>query len=145
MKKASNRNRSFGTAVGTAALVVFSLGFTGAAQARANVFISVGVGLPGVQMGVPHAFPVYAQPYRVYVQPAPTYIQPQPIFYGNQPVYVTQQPVYYGAQPVYVQSEPIYYARRHPHWDRGGHPMQLVRPGDGRGYDFENAPAYYRR
>jgi hypothetical protein len=136
MKTAINAKRS-GLIAGVAAtLAVAAMGFAGAAQARDNVAFSVGIGVPGVQVGVTNAYPVYTQPQPVYVQPAPVYVQPQPVYYGAQPVYMQPQPVYYGRP----------HGRRH---HDGGYYVQAPRPaygpaygpGYGRGY----APVYYRR
>ncbi|MFC5519488.1 hypothetical protein [Polaromonas jejuensis] len=97
MKSAIKANRSVILAGAAATLAVAAMGFTGAAQARDNVFWSVGIGSPGVGVNVGNAFPVYVQPQPVYVQPAPVYVQPAP-------VYVQPRPYYYGSpQVVYVQ------------------------------------------
>lgn len=72
------------------------LGFAGAAQAGGNVYWSIGVGSPGVSVGVTNARPVYVQPAPVYYQPQPVYVQPAPVYYQPQPVYVQPAPVYYG-------------------------------------------------
>ena len=88
-----------------AALAVAAMGFAGGAQARSDVQFSVGVVLPGAQIGVGNAYPVYQQP--VYVHPAPVYYQPRP--------------VYYQPQPVYVQPAPVYYGRPHGWHNRHGH------------------------
>lgn len=130
MKTAFTANRS-GLIAGVAAtLAVAALGFAGAAQARDNVSFSVGIGVPGVQVGVTNAYPVYSQP--VYVQPAPVYIQPQP-------VYVQPRPYYYGPpQVVYVQ--PGY----RPGWRRGHGHYRDDDHGE-RGYRQGYAPVYYRR
>jgi hypothetical protein len=111
------------------ALAVAALGFAGAAQARDNVSFSVGIGVPGVQVGVTNAYPVYTQP--VYVQPAPVYYQPRPVYYQPAPVYYQPRPVYYQARPIYVRPAPVYYG--HPHGPRHGH--GYGRPG----------PGYYQR
>ncbi|MES2511906.1 MAG: hypothetical protein V4625_18425 [Pseudomonadota bacterium] len=114
-----------------ATLAVAAFGFAGAAQARDNVSFSVGIGVPGVQVGVTNAYPVYTQPvYQqpVYVQPAPVYVQPRPVYYGPQPVYVAPQPVY--LRP----------GRHHGH--RGGYYVQAPRHGY---YAPGYAPVYYRR
>lgn len=140
MKTAITANRS-GLIAGVAAtLAVAALGFAGAAQARDNVSFSVGIGVPGVQVGVTNAYPVYSQPVYsqpVYVQSQPVYVQPQPVYVQPAPVYVRPRPVYYG-QPVYV-APPVYYGR--PHHRHGGYYVQAPRPGYGHGY----APVYYRR
>ncbi len=133
----ANRSRAI---AGTAAvLAVAAMGFAGAAQARDNVTFSVGVGLPGVAVGVTNAYPVYTQP--VYVQPAPVYVEPAPVYYQPQPVYV-QPRVYYGAPPVvYVppgRRYGWYKHHGHGHGDRDD-------DRDGRFYPRSYAPVYYQR
>lgn len=138
MKTVMNTNRSLMVASAATALAVAALGFAGAAQARDNVFWSVGVGSPGVEVNVGNVGSVY-QPQPVYVQPQPVYIQPQPIYVQPQPVYVQPAPIYYQQPPrfirpapVYFAPQPIYYGRRHDGWQRNGY---------GPGY----APVYYQR
>jgi hypothetical protein len=105
----------------TAALAFAALGFSGGAYAHNDVSFSVGVGLPGMQVGVTNGYPVYSAP-PVYVQPQPVYIQPRP-------VYVQPAPVYMQAPPMYMQPAPVYYGRpygwgwdrRHGHHDRDDH------------------------
>lgn len=82
----------------------------GGAQARSNVTLSVGIGVPGVVVGAP----VYSAPY---VAPAPVYMAPpRPIYYAPpRPVYYAPPPpVYYGPPayrpaPVVVVPAPRYY------------------------------------
>ncbi|MDI1274170.1 MAG: hypothetical protein PSV33_11430 [Polaromonas sp.] len=121
-----------------AALAVAAMGFAGGAHARSDVQFSVGVVLPGAQIGVTNAYPVYSQP--VYVQPRPVYVQPAPVYY--QPA-----PVYYQPRPVYVQPAPVYYGRPHG-WNKrhGHHGRDDDRRGGYRqgGYYVQNqAPGYY--
>ena len=81
-----------------AGLVLGALFAATAAQARSDVFLSIGVqGAPGV-----------------YVQPAPVYVQPRP-------VYVAPRLVYTEPRPVYVPA-PRYYGNRGPYgdYDRDG-------------------------
>jgi hypothetical protein len=90
-----------------AAAAVGLLGFAGAAQARTDVFFSIGV--PGV----------YAQPAPIYVQPAPVYVQPAPVYVAPRPAYVEVPRVYAPASvyaPVYVQ--PGYYTWQERAWRR---------------------------
>ena len=116
-----------------ATLAVAAFGFAGAAQARDNVSFSVGIGVPGVHVGVTnHAYPVYRAP--VYVQPAPVYVQPRPV-YVPRPVYYGPQPIYYSAPPVYVRP-----GRHHGH--RHGGYVQAPGPGY---YAPGYAPVYYPR
>lgn len=130
MKTAIKANRSVVLA-GAATLAVAALGFAGAAQARDNVYWSVGVGSPGVAVNVGNAFPVYVEPQPVYVQPAPVYVQPAPVYYQPAPVYYQPQPVYYGRPHGWYKHHggyygpgyaPVYYQREgrhgHQHGDR---------------------------
>jgi hypothetical protein len=80
------------------------------ASARGDVSWSVGVGLPGVAVGVgapayyPPAPVYYAPPPPVYYRPpAPVYYRPAPVYYGP--------PAYYG--PRYGGRG---YYRGHGHW-----------------------------
>ena len=110
-------NRSVWMASFTAAtLAVVTMSFAGVVHARDNVYWSVGVGSPGVDVNVANAFPVYTQPPAVYVQPQPVYVQPQP-------VYIQRPPVYVQPQPIYVQPRSYYY---------NGPPQVIyVQPGQG--------------
>lgn len=72
-----------------------------AAQARDNVFFSIGVeAAPGVSVGVSNARPVV-------VAPAPVYVAPQPVYVAPRPVYVAPRPVVVQAQPVVLVEEPV--------------------------------------
>lgn len=104
-------------------LGVAALGATSAAQARNDVFWSVGVGGPGVSVGVSNAPPYYA-PAPVYVQPAPVYVAPRPVYVAPRPVY-RAPPVVYGPAPVYYYGPPGH-RKHHKHhkekWEhRRGH------------------------
>ena len=93
------------TTVAVGALALSGLG--NVAQARDNVYWSIGVNSPGVSVGASNAPPVYVQPAPVYVQPAPVYVQPRP-------VYVQPRPVYVQPTPVYVQPPAVVYHRPYP-------------------------------
>ena len=85
-----------------ATLAVAGLVAAGGAQARSDVAFSLGIGVPGVAVGVSNApyyqpAPVYYQPQPVYSQPAPVYYQPAPVYYEPAPVYYRPAPVYFGA------------------------------------------------
>ncbi|MEO7393158.1 MAG: hypothetical protein ABIU58_13360 [Ramlibacter sp.] len=112
----------FGTSLyakaGAVALVLAAAGTATVAQARSDVFFSIGANVaPGVNIGVSNAPyyypPVYAAPY--YVQPAPVYYQPS-TYYVSEPVYVRPAPVY-GVNYYYGPS--VYYGHRrhHRHWN----------------------------
>ncbi len=107
------------------ALALGALGSAGMAQAR-DVYWSVGVGSPGVAIGVGNAPPAYYAP-PVYMQPAPVYVQPRPVYVQPHPVYM-QPPAYYGPPRGYRPAR-YYYGppghhkhykksrHRHRHWD----------------------------
>ena len=109
MTQSLTKQRTKFGAVAAGALALAAIGFAGAAQARDNVSFSIGVGVPGVQVGVSNAYPVYTRPQPVYVQPQPVYVQPRPVYVQPQPVYVQTRPVYVQPAPVYVQPRPVYY------------------------------------
>ena len=112
MKTVIKSNRSVVVAGAIATLAIAAMGFAGAAQARDNVFWSVGVGSPGVEVNIGNAMPVYVQPQPVYVQPAPIYVQPAPIYYQPRPVYVQPRPYY---QSYYGQPQVVYVQPGHRH------------------------------
>jgi hypothetical protein len=93
-------NRSTSSLIAAASLAVAALGMTGAAQAD-NVFWSVGVSSPGVQVGVANGAPMLVQQpyYQEVYQPVyqPVYRAPRRV------VYVQPEPIYV-AQPQYVQA-----------------------------------------
>lgn len=94
------KNRSASALVGGAALALAALGMTGAAQAD-NVYWSVGLSSPGVQVGVSNGQPMVVM--------QPTY---QPVYQQvYQPVY---QPVYRAPPPVYLAPQRVVYVRPAP-------------------------------
>lgn len=113
-------NRSIAVSSVMAACALAAIGFTASAQARDNVYWSVGVGSPGVSVGVTNARPVFAQP--VYAQPV--YVQQQPVYVQPRPVYVQPEPVYVQPRPYYVQQEPVYVVPERHHWHRSHHQYQ---------------------
>ena len=92
-----------------AGVALAALGTASVAQARSDVFFSIGANVaPGVTLGISNARPYYPAP--VYVQPAPVYYQPAPVYY--QPAYYEPAPVYYRPS-VYVSPAPVYVRPRH--------------------------------
>ncbi len=90
------------------------------AEARDNVYWSIGIQSPGVAVGVANAPPV------VYGPPAGYYYQPRPVVVYPRPVVVAPQPIYY-----YDDHRPRHWKKGHRHhrWHDGhGH-------GRGRGHD----------
>ena len=114
----------------TATLAVAALGFSHTAEARDNVGVSVGISVPGVQIGVGNVYPAYP----VYQQAPPVYVQPRPVYVQPRPVYVQPAPVYYGPQPVYYGPQPVYVQRPHRHGHRGGG-YYAQPPGHRKGYN----------
>lgn len=133
MKTVIKANRSVVVASAMATLAVAAIGFAGVAQARDNVYWSVGVGTPGAVVNVGNVGSVYQQLQPIYVQPQPVYVQPVPVYYQPQPVYVQPQVVYRAPQPVY-------YGHLH---GRNKHHGNFYRRGDGQGY--VPVPVYYHR
>ena len=85
----------------TGLLAAGALGAVGVAQAR-DVYWSVGVGAPGVSVGVGNAAPYYA-PQPVYVSPPPVYVEPRPVYVAPPP------PAYYGPPPGYYRPPRVVY------------------------------------
>lgn len=105
-------SRSVYVNVAAAALALAAAGTASVAQARSDVFFSVGANVaPGVTVGVSNAPPVYYPP---------VYVQPQPIYVAPPPVYVPA-PAYYG----YVRPAPVYgvnyYYSPGPRWGHHRH------------------------
>ena len=151
MKTNIKTSRSIVVASAMTTLAVAAIGFAGSAQARENVYWSVGVGTPAAVVNVGNVGSVYQQQ-PVYVQPQPVYVQPQPVYVQPAPVYYQPRPVFVRPQPVYVQPQPVYYERPRGHHRRhgdyyeqgprnGGYYEQGQRNGYGPGY----APVYYQR
>ncbi|HQQ70923.1 MAG TPA: hypothetical protein PLL92_11515 [Alicycliphilus sp.] len=108
--------RSWFAAAGVALAL---LAGAGTAQARSDVYWSVGVGAPGVAVGVGNAAPVY------YAPPPPVYYAPPPVVYAPpRPVYYAPpRPVYYAPPVVYAPPPPMGYygggwGYRHHHHHR---------------------------
>lgn len=109
-------SRSVHAKVAAVALALAAAGTATVAQARSDVFFSIGANLaPGIAVGVSNA-PAYYPP--VYVQP-PVYMAPQPVYYG------------YAQPQVYLQPTPVYYAPARVYYGPGhrGHYAQHWRDG----------------
>lgn len=91
------------------------LALAGTAQARDNVYWSVGIeAAPGVSVGVGNTRPVMVAPAPVYVAPQPVYVAPQPVVVYPRGYYVQPAPVYYSGGPVYY-AKPKKWKRHHHH------------------------------
>ncbi|UUZ76477.1 hypothetical protein LP414_01795 [Polaromonas sp. P1(28)-13] len=137
MKTTTKTSRSVVLTGAVGALALAAMGFAGTAQARDDVYWSVGVGSPGVAVNVGNAFPVYA-PAPVYIQPAPVYVQPAPVYVQPRPYYQS----YYG-QPQVVYVQPGYRHGWHKKHGRG-HDRDDDDQG-GRGYRQGYGQVYYQR
>lgn len=108
--------KSLAIAAGT---VVALWGAAPAVQAREVVW-SVGVGSPGVQVGVTNAPQVvHARP--IIVAPQPVYVTRPHVYGAQQPVYVHPRPGWGQAQPVVVMGPRPYYYYAPAPWVPPGH------------------------
>ncbi|UUZ68740.1 hypothetical protein LP416_02055 [Polaromonas sp. P2-4] len=148
MKTTTKTSRSVVLTGAVGALALAAMGFAGTAQARDDVYWSVGVGSPGVAVNVGNAFPVYA-PAPVYVQPAPVYVRPAPVYIQPAPVYVQPRPYYqsYYGQPQVVYVKPGHRHGWHKKHGRGHDDDDDDRGGRGyrQGYQPGYGPVYYQR
>lgn len=91
-------SRSLVAKAGVAAVVLAAAGTASVAQARDNVYFSIGANVaPGVVVGATNA-PYYGPRYV-----APAYYAPGPVYYEPAPVYYEPGPVYYGPPAVSIQ------------------------------------------
>ena len=107
-------NRSaFVKAAAVAGVALAALGTASVAQARSDVFFSIGANVaPGVSLGLSNA-PYYRPAPVYYQQPAPVYYQPAPVYYEPAPVYY--QPAVYYAPPVVTYVRPYGYRHQGHH------------------------------
>jgi hypothetical protein len=116
------------------------------AQARSDVYFSIGVQVPGAYV---HAAPVYVQPGHVYVRPAPVYVRPAPVYVQPLPFY---GPVtgYYQRHDNGRHHGARNWQRRGPHGDRDrdgiSNQWDRDRDGDGARNRYDRLPAnpYHR-
>ena len=102
-------------AAAATAVALAALGTATVAEARDNVFWSLGIqAAPGVSIGVGNARPVVVAP--AYYAAAPVYVAPAPVYY--EPAYYAGPTVYVGVAPVYGGY--YYWGPGHVrHWHRG--------------------------
>lgn len=104
---------AFVKAAAVASVALAALATASVAQARSDVFFSIGANLaPGVSLGVSNVRPYYPAP--VYVQAAPVYYQPAPVYYEPAPVYY--QPAVYLAPSYGVTYVRPGYRHHGRHW-----------------------------
>lgn len=100
-----------------AALAVAGALVTGAAQARDNVYWSIGINAPLDPYGASIGTTISNGP--VYVRPAPVYYPAPPVYYAPPPVVYRPAPVYYVPPPVYVGGGYYDGWHHHRHHHRG--------------------------
>ena len=110
-----NKTRSIYALVAFAAVALAGLGASGAAQARGDVNWSIGVGVPGVVVGVGNGYQGYSG-YQGYAPPV-YYAPPPPVYYA--PPVMVGPPAYgyYGGR--YYQQRPHRHDRRGDRGDYG--------------------------
>ena len=91
-------SRNFAKAMAATALLIGVVAYSASARAD-NVYWSIGMGSPGVTIGMTNA-----RPLPIYVQPQPYYGQPAPVYMHPGAVYTQQVPIYMQPRPVYQQS-----------------------------------------
>jgi hypothetical protein len=125
-------SRRMAKVMAATALLIGVAGFASSSRAD-NVQWSVGVGSPGVTIGMTNA------------RPLPIFVQPQPYSGQAAPVYMHPGAIYTQQMPIYVQPAPIYrsgwappgrgYGKGQRHGGRPGHRIQGRGPsqyGNGR-------------
>jgi hypothetical protein len=99
------------------ALGAATLAAAGAAQAREDVFWSIGLASPGVQLAVGNAPAVVVHPRPVVVQAAPVvHVQPAPVWVQPAPLWVQPAPVRVVPAPVAVVGGYPHHHAHHPRW-----------------------------
>jgi hypothetical protein len=118
-------SRSVVKAMAACALLIGVVAFSASARAD-NIYWSVGLGSPGVTIGMTNArpLPIFVQPQHYYVQPATLYVHPGAIHAQPVPIYV-QQP-----RPVYQQGWAV---QGRPHGKGPKHDRRHDNRGHGRG------------
>lgn len=118
-------SRSLIAKAAAAAVVLAAAGTASVAQARDNVYFSIGANVaPGVVVGASNYAPRYYAPAPVYYAPAPVYYESAPVYYEPSPVYYESAPVVWGPRPVFYGGVQYYWSpRHHRHYyvDRAGY------------------------
>ena len=108
------QRRSWFAAVASVGVALALLAGAGTAQARSDVYWSVGVGAPGVVVGVGSTAPMY------YAPPPPVYYAPPPVVYAPpRPVYYAPPVVHYGGHDRHWRGHRHHHQQHHHHHHRG--------------------------
>ena len=88
-------SRGFAKAMAATALLIGVVAYSASARAD-NVYWSIGLGSPGVTIGMTNArpLPIFVQPQPYYRQPAPVFVHPGAVYSQQVPIYVQTRPVY---------------------------------------------------
>lgn len=98
-----------------AAAAVALAALAGTAQARDNIYWSIGVdAAPGVTLGVGNVRPVMVAPAPVLVAPPPIYVAPRPVVV-SQPVVYARPVVVYDVYPRHGKHRKWHHKHRHHH------------------------------
>lgn len=119
------KTKTFASFIGVAAsATLLALTLSGAARAQ-DVYWSVGLSSPGVQLGVRSAPPVLVRPahHPVYRHPHPVYVAPRPL------VYVRPLPVFV-PPPHFIRTDWRYPGHR-PGWQHWEERQGMERSGHG--------------
>lgn len=119
------RARTVAKVMAAAALLIGVAAYSTSAQAN-NVDWSIGLGSPGVTIGMTNA-----RPLPVYVQPQPYHGQRGSVFVHPGAVYSQQVPIYVQPRPVYLQG---WSGQGRPHGKGHQHDRRHDKRGHGRGH-----------
>ncbi len=95
MQTISLPSRKIAKVMAATALLIGVAGFVSSARAD-NIHWSIGLGSPGVTIGMTNArpLPIFVQPQPYYGQPSPVYMHPGVIYTQQVPIYVQPAPIY---------------------------------------------------
>ncbi len=95
MQTVSSPSRHMAKVMAATVLLIGIAGFASNVRAD-NVQWSIGVGSPGVIIGMTNArpLPIFVQPQPYYGQAAPFYMQPSAVYMQQMPIYVQPAPIY---------------------------------------------------
>jgi hypothetical protein len=119
-------SRRFAKAMAACALLIGVAAYSASARAD-NVYWSIGLGSPGVTIGMTNArpLPIFVQP-----QPQPYYVQPATVYVHPGAIYSQQVPIYVQPRPVYQQGWAV---QGRPHGKGPKHDRRHDNRGHGRG------------
>jgi hypothetical protein len=117
-------SRSLAKAMAATVLLIGVVAYSASARAD-NVYWSIGLGSPGVTIGMTNA-----RPLPIYVQPQPYYGQPSAVYMHPGAIYSQQVPIYVQPRPSYQQG---WVVQGRPHGKGPKHDRRHDNRGHGRG------------